>query len=977
MEGVKLVFQHRIKKTTYLVIGILMIIAFLSSINGRSSAAVEADQSDEETEFAERDISVRDDLYSNYLELYQDYPRPDQEVIVQSEDYTKTEDMQVELIEKDGVSGVATEEVGTIHWEVDIPEEGMYNIGIKYYPIEGKSSSIERELLINGETPFQGAATLTFPRIWTNESDEIERDNRGNDLRPKQIESPLWNEVAFQDAEGYYIEPYLFYFKEGVNTISLVSSREPMLIDFIKVYQNKEIPSYDELQKTYDELGYQPSSGQLIKVQGEDATFKSDPTLYAVNDRSSPATEPYDVSKIRMNAIGGYNWRWPGQWITWQIDVPEDGLYQIGVKNKQNTLRGVYSTREITIDGELLFQEMEKTSFNYDNNWKMDVLGDDEPYLFYLTEGTHELKMEVTLGDLAPLLRTVEASVLELNQMYRKILMITGAAPDPYRDYELEKKLPEMTEVFAKQSKTLTEVADQLVELTGETSDQTAILKTMAYQLDDFVKRPETIQRRIDSYKINVGGLGTWILTVREQPLEIDYLVVASPDEKMPTADSSFIKKTIHEMSAFFYSFFEDYNSIGNVTEDEDEAITVWIGTGRDQAQVLKSLIDETFTPETGINVNLQLVQMDVLLPATLANQGPDVAMQVGNEIPVNYAMRNAVVDLSQFPDYEEVEPRFRESAVLPYRFDDGVYGLPEQQMFSMLFYRKDIMEELGIDIPETWDEFLTIIPELQKNHMDVALPLLQDPQNPGEVQNLIPNQTFTMMLYQEDGELYKNEAKASGLDSDISMEAFKKWTNLYTNYKLPLKFDFPNRFRTGEMPIGIDDYTFYNHLSVSAPEIRGLWEFVPIPGTVQDDGTIRRDVGSSGTAAIIMEKAKDKEASWEFLKWWTSKDVQVRFGREMEGLMGAAARYPTANIEALEDLPWPIKDYQRLEEQWQWVQGVPEVPGGYFTGRHLDNAFREVVNEGTNPREALNDYIIYINDEIRLKRNEFGLPVE
>ena len=186
-----------------------------------------------------------------------------------------------------------------------------------------------------------------------------------------------------------------------------------------------------------------------------------------------------------------------------------------------------------------------------------------------------------------------------------------------------------------------------------------------------------------------------------------------------------------------------------------------------------------------------------------------------------------------------------------------------------------------------------------------------------------------------------------------------------------------PNRFRTGEMPLGIDDYTFYNHLSVSAPEIRGLWEFAPIPGTVQADGSLRRDVSSSGTSAIIMEQADNKEASWEFLKWWTSKDVQVRFGREMEGLMGAAARYPTANIEALKELPWPVKDYNQLEEQWQWVQGVPEVPGGYFTGRHLDNAFREVVNNGTNPREALNDFMIYINDEIRVKRKEFNLPLE
>ena len=50
-------------------------------------------------------------------------------------------------------------------------------------------------------------------------------------------------------------------------------------------------------------------------------------------------------------------------------------------------------------------------------------------------------------------------------------------------------------------------------------------------------------------------------------------------------------------------------------------------------------------------------------------------------------------------------------------------------------------------------------------------------------------------------------------------------------------------------------------------------------------------------------------------------------------------------------------------------------MPGGYFTSRHLDNAFRKVVNSGENYREALLDHVIYINDEIKIKRQEFNLP--
>ena len=128
----------------------------------------------------------------------------------------------------------------------------------------------------------------------------------------------------------------------------------------------------------------------------------------------------------------------------------------------------------------------------------------------------------------------------------------------------------------------------------------------------------------------------------------------------------------------------------------------------------------------------------------------------------------------------------------------------------------------------------------------------------------------------------------------------------------------------------------------------------------------------------MMMKKTKDKEASWEFMKWWSSTDVQTQYGKEMEGLMGEAARYPTANVEAFANLPWPTDDYEALESQFQKVQGIPQVPGSYYTWRNINNAFYSVVvaddDKKMQPREALYEYIEYINSEITNKRQEFGM---
>ena len=46
-------------------------------------------------------------------------------------------------------------------------------------------------------------------------------------------------------------------------------------------------------------------------------------------------------------------------------------------------------------------------------------------------------------------------------------------------------------------------------------------------------------------------------------------------------------------------SFFEDYQAFGAV--HAGEVVRVWTVTGRDQAQLLKQMIDDTFTAQTGI----------------------------------------------------------------------------------------------------------------------------------------------------------------------------------------------------------------------------------------------------------------------------------------------------------------------------------------------------------------------------------------
>ena len=220
-------------------------------------------------------------------------------------------------------------------------------------------------------------------------------------------------------------------------------------------------------------------------------------------------------------------------------------------------------------------------------------------------------------------------------------------------------------------------------------------------------------------------------------------------------------------------------------------------------------------------------------------------------------------------------------------------------------------------------------------------------------------------------------------VDEEAGVVAIEDYTEYFTDYGIPVFFDFVSRFRSGEMPIGIAAYSVYNTLMVSAPEIRGLWDFTLIPGTevVGADKKTHIDrsdfITGNATMMVRTEDEALRNASWEFMKWWAQVDTQVRFGREMEALLGSSARYATANFDAFSQLAWNADDIEVLSQQWLQTTGIREVPGGYYTGRHITNAIRKIVNDKEDPRETILDYSITIDEEITKKRNEFGLPVK
>ena len=966
----------------------------------------------------------------------------------------------VSTSEQLGKQSIYLPDKGTVSFNFTVEKEGLYNLEFTYLQVEGKTSAIERLIKIDDKVPFKEARYITLTKTYVDEYqgyDEetgepvFKKDIKDNEIRPVKTEAPEWRTVRTEDSSGFVEDAFLYYLTPGNHVLSLEAVRESVYISEIRFFVAPQIPTYEQY-KAMNPTNKGTADIELIPAEKPKAT--SEITIYPLNDRTSAITYPQDASRIRLNSIGGNKWQTYGQWIRYEFDIPSGGagLYYIAPRFKQAVYSGVYSSRKIRLDGEIPFKEAKRLRFNFSDDWQVEPLNDGtltgegknqqkEFFEFYLTEGHHVIEFEVSLGDMAELLGQVEDSVMHLNEIYRKIRMITGATPDAYRDYGFMRQIPTSIEGMWDEAANLREISAQFEEIIGAKGEHTVMLEKMALQLDKMAQNTDRIAPGMGTFKTNIGGLATWLLERRNQPLEIDYIKIQPIDEKLPKAEANFFQAVAFEFSSFIMSFFADYNSQGAMSEvtDKSKVVEVWLGSsapvmgglslaGRDQAQVLRQMIVD-FTADTDIQVNLKLVAGGSLLPSVLAGVGPDIAVANGGGDAVNYAIRSAVLPLNyiknketgeltpaeysqsrviQKPDgttaiihgFDEVRTYFTPSAMVPLTLHDSsvedknmlqVYGLPECQTFPMLFYRKDILVDLGLEVPTTWDELFEIVPVLQKKNLDVGI-------GPG----MMPLQT---LMFQQNVPLYVGDGIEINLNDNLALDAFKRMTKFYTEYRFPVEFDFANRFRQGDMPVAVQGYDAYNQLTVFAPEIRGLWEFVPMPGTVREKtavdeaweaetGYLYDVVGETETGGklivdntspagvictLMMRSSAAKgntENAWAFMQWWVGAEAQGRFGSELVAMMGAAAKYPTANLEALENMPWPTADFENLQAQFKHLEAVPEVPGGYIVTRYVDFSWKAVYNDGKSAIEEIQDWIVDIDKELSRKRMEFDMPI-
>ncbi|MFC4600049.1 extracellular solute-binding protein [Cohnella hongkongensis] len=859
---------------------------------------------------------------------------------------------------------------GWVEWRIEVPRDGIYELELDYAPLKGGFSPVVRGVQIDGAFPFAEAERIGFSRLWKDSVYPYERNAIGNEIRPVQEERTEWRaERAANDALSS--EPLRWALTAGEHALRLVGGQGAMSLHSIKLVAPREAPAYADYIRAQaaDESGGEP--WHRI-VEAERYAFKSSVSIQ-LQSKSEPYISPDPQGKIVYNAIGGTSWTKPGERIGWEVAVPRSGFYAIDVKSYQGFNGRSSVFRTVRIDGSVPFREMQSYRFSPNRSMEISSLSDaqGQPYLFYLTEGKHLIEMVVDTSAVRPVTESLLDIGNRLLEIERDIRAITGNYGygadqnlDTARTWDLRKFEPELEAELRRIVDRLQDACDYLNGLHQADTDSATALRVNADRLERLLDRFNDIPNRVTVFETVRISLNTWIQTIESQAMELDYLVVRTPDAdpglKVPDSWS----KARYSAADFFRSFFHRYDATGAGGED---ALTVWVQRGKDYVDLLELMIQQDFTPRTGIRVNVNLMpNTNVLLLGNVAGDQPDVALGVPLETPVDFAMRGAAEELSGYPGFEEVLGRFNPGLMRSYRYKGGVYGLPETQNYYMMFYRTDIFEDLGLAPPDTWDDVARILPTLQENGLTFNL----------------PKKNFHIPFYQQGGEFYKPDGLQPDLTSEAGVAAFKSWTDWYRKFNLPKDIPvFIHHFRNGSIPIGVADFDMYIQLVVGAPEIEGKWKMVPLPGIRQPDGTVARWSHNESlvrlqepSSLLVLNKSERKDEAWRFVEWWTSADVQSRFSSDIESFAGIAYRWNTANLEAMQTIPWPEEDLAALNEQDRWVKNMPYVPGYYYLAREIEFAWNLTVLGEMPAREALEKSDRSLAREMARKQEELGI---
>ena len=856
---------------------------------------------------------------------------------------------------------------------INVTAPGFYNLYVSYMIPEDTLLPVTISLYLNGTLPFRESRTLDLPLLFADVSKEYDYDRFGDEVLPLQERIRDWRGQRLFDNNYTDYNPTRYYLTEGGHEITIQNiCRSEIWLSEIKLIPAAEPPSHEDyiaaITAEYN-VSYDNPEKLLMEIEANQYVYKVSTDL-GIGSWHDPSFSRYDPQIRRINYVFWYLF---GSEVAYEVEVPQDGFYAIAL-HYRNYAMEISNFQTIYVNGEIpskAFAAVESKATGLYNMDNMEFVDPEtqEPYKVFLKKGTNIISVRGDRGGFTQTINDLQKLLLHMGEFVLDVKKIAGNDIDLNRTWRLTRHLPETTDYLDAYRVILEQAVRTIAPFTksGINSENVAYLLDAIAQIELLSEYPDELPLRLHILSGESGAAADYIAYALEfllyQSMTLNKIYIYNNTE-LPDPDASFWVQLSSTISQIYLSYVSDKYRL----ENDPKAVNVWVNLSQLHISMMQKMVDADFTPRTGIEVKISLMpDTSKLILANASGETPDCAIGLTGAYPFDLASRNVLYDMTEQDDFWQVASRFPAGALVSYVFNEGVYAIPDRLNFNALVYRTDVFNKLELTPPDTWQDVVDILPELQRFGMDFYHPVATGIGYKYFYQTL-------PIIYQHDGSLFTEDGLGINVSRPEAMAGIRLLGALFTKYSLPVQVpSFFNSFRTATVPVGIADINIYNLIKNASPELEGLWSLAPHPGIRGDNGEVSRWYMADSFACVIFNDSPHKDNAWEFLKWWTSADTQMNFAKNMQTMFGRTYIWMSSNKEALSQMPIDPDDLEIILDQLEWYRSPPYTPGYYELERSLSNIWNTMVFDGTPAQIAVDRHMLSIAREMEKKMRELG----
>lgn len=214
-----------------------------------------------------------------------------------------------------------------------------------------------------------------------------------------------------------------------------------------------------------------------------------------------------------------------------------------------------------------------------------------------------------------------------------------------------------------------------------------------------------------------------------------------------------------------------------------------------------------------------------------------------------------------------------------PVTYDDDVVAIPIVSEQTILYYRADLLEEAGLEVPTTFEELEHAAATIQESNEGVHGFVARGARAAAVTQ-------FAGYLYGFGGE-WDDGAGNATIDTPEARAAYEYYASMLTEYGPPGTTNMSWKeasaiFQQGQAAFYSDGSVFYNNM-IDPAQSRVVDQvgFAPLPGGPAGS----RPTSVPSWALAINSGATNTEGAWEFIEWATSPELMLEV--QLAGVTG------------------------------------------------------------------------------------------